>query len=41
MFLRKRYGIPYDISIEFIESNVLPYISILNLGNKATSKVQT
>ena len=29
---KKRYGIPYDVSIEFIQSNVLPYISILNLS---------
>ncbi len=29
---KKRYGIPYNVSIEFIQSNVLPYIFILNLG---------
>jgi predicted nucleic acid-binding protein len=29
---RKKYSIPYDVTIEFIESCILPYISILNLG---------
>ena len=29
---RKKYGIPYDVSLEFIESIVLPYVSIINLG---------
>ena len=29
---KKKYGVPYDISINFVESTVLPYITILNLG---------
>ncbi len=29
---RRKYGIPYDISLKFIESIVLPYVSIINLG---------
>ncbi len=29
---KKKYGIPYNISIEFIESIVLPYVSIISLG---------
>ena len=28
----KKYGIPYKISIEFIQSNILPYTSILSLS---------
>ncbi|AFL66163.1 type II toxin-antitoxin system VapC family toxin [Desulfurococcus amylolyticus] len=31
---KKKYGIPYNITIEFIESNVLPYISITSLGEE-------
>jgi len=29
---RKKYGIPYRVSVEFIQSNVLPYIHVLSLG---------
>lgn len=29
---KKKYGIPYSISVEFIESNVLPYVSVISLG---------
>ena len=29
---KKKYGIPYNISIEFIESIVLPYVSIISPG---------
>jgi len=29
---KKKYGIPYSVSAEFIQSNVLPYMFILNLG---------
>ncbi|MET1159639.1 MAG: type II toxin-antitoxin system VapC family toxin [Thermoprotei archaeon] len=29
---KKKYNIPYDVTIEFIESNVLPYVSVLSLG---------
>jgi len=29
---KKKYGIPYKISIEFIQSNILPYTSILSLS---------
>ena len=28
---RKKYGVPYRLTLEFIESNILPYISIVNL----------
>ncbi|MEM0214102.1 MAG: type II toxin-antitoxin system VapC family toxin [Ignisphaera sp.] len=31
---KKKYGIPYNITIEFIESNVLPYISVISLGEE-------
>ncbi|RLI24615.1 PIN domain nuclease [Candidatus Bathyarchaeota archaeon] len=31
---KKKYGIPYDISIEFIKSNVLPYTTIISLGEE-------
>jgi len=29
---KKKYGIPYKISVEFIQSNILPYTSILSLS---------
>ena len=32
--LRKKYGIPFNISIDFIESSVLPYITPLQLGEE-------
>jgi len=31
---KKRYGIPYNISIEFIESSVLPYVHVISLGEE-------
>ena len=31
---KKKYGIPYNITIEFIESNVLPYVYITSLGEE-------
>jgi len=31
---KKKYGIPQRITIEFIESNVLPYIYIISLGEE-------
>ena len=31
---RRKYGIPYNVSVEFIESNVLPYVSIISLGEE-------
>jgi len=31
---RRKYGIPYGVSMEFVESNVLPYISIIVLGEE-------
>lgn len=31
---KKKYGIPYNITIEFIESNVLPYVSVISLGEE-------
>jgi len=29
---KKKYGIPYKVSVEFIQSNILPYTSILSLS---------
>ena len=34
---KKKYGIPYKVSVEFIQSNVLPYTSILNLSEDGYS----
>jgi len=31
---RKKYNIPYKVSIKFIEANILPYITVLNLGEE-------
>ena len=31
---KKKYNIPYKVSIKFIETNILPYITILNLGEE-------
>ena len=31
---KKRYNVPYKISLEFLESIVLPYVEILPLGEK-------
>ena len=31
---KKKYGIPYNITVEFIESNVLPYVSVISLGEE-------
>ncbi len=31
---KKKYGIPYDVTIEFIQSVILPYVSILNLSEE-------
>ena len=31
---KKRYGVSYDVSMEFIESNVLPYVYIAGLGEE-------
>jgi len=31
---KKKYGIPYNVSIEFIRSNILPYVYILSLGEE-------
>jgi len=30
----KKYKVPYRLSIEFIESIILPYVSILNIGER-------
>ncbi|MCS7385832.1 MAG: type II toxin-antitoxin system VapC family toxin [archaeon GB-1867-005] len=35
---KKRYNAPYNITIEFIESIVLPYIEILPLNEKEYQK---
>ena len=29
---KKKYGIPYKVSVEFVQSNVLPYTSVLSLS---------
>ena len=29
---KRKYGIPYDLTIEFIESIIRPYVMILSLG---------
>jgi len=31
---KKKYNIPYDVGIEFIESLILPYVEILPLGSE-------
>ncbi|MCD6300441.1 MAG: type II toxin-antitoxin system VapC family toxin [Staphylothermus sp.] len=31
---KKKYGVPYELSIEFIESIVLPYINVLELSEE-------
>ncbi len=31
---KRKYGIPYDVSIEFVQTSVLPYVTILNLGEE-------
>ncbi len=31
---KKKYGVPYELSIDFIESIVLPYINVLELGEE-------
>ncbi|MHC1627818.1 MAG: type II toxin-antitoxin system VapC family toxin [Candidatus Nezhaarchaeales archaeon] len=35
---KRKYGIPYKVSVEFIQSNVLPYMFILNLGEEEYSQ---
>ncbi len=37
---KKKYGIPYRISIEFIRSNILPYVYILSLGEEEYSSAE-
>jgi predicted nucleic acid-binding protein len=34
IYISKKNGIPQRITIEFIESNTLPYINIINLGEE-------
>jgi predicted nucleic acid-binding protein len=31
---KKKYRVPYDVSIEFIDSSVLPYVNLLRLGEE-------
>jgi predicted nucleic acid-binding protein len=31
---QKKYGVPYEVSIEFIKSFVMPYITILSIGEE-------
>ena len=35
---KKRYGIPYSTTIEFIQSTVIPFITILELGEEEYHK---
>jgi len=32
---RRRYGVPYDLTLEFIESIVKPYVAMLPVGEEA------
>jgi len=32
---RRRYGVPYDLTLEFIESIVKPYVAMLPIGEEA------
>lgn len=36
---KRKYGIPYKISIEFIQSNIFPYTTILSLSEDKYSQV--
>ena len=31
---KKKYNVPYSVTLEFIRSSILPYIHILNLGEE-------
>ena len=31
---RRKYGVPYKVTVEFIESIVLPYITVVELGEE-------
>lgn len=31
---RRKYGVPYELSIEFVESTVLPYITLVEIGEE-------
>ena len=31
---KKKYNIPYNVSIKFVETNILPYTTVLNLGEE-------
>ncbi len=31
---KKKYGVPYELSIEFIEAIILPYVNILEIGEE-------
>ena len=31
---RKKYGIPYNITVDFIEAIILPYVTVLELGEE-------
>jgi len=29
---KRKYGIPYSVTTDFIKSSILPYVSVINLG---------
>jgi len=31
---RRKYGVPYELSIEFVRSVVLPYVTMLSIGEE-------
>ncbi|AFZ69864.1 putative nucleic acid-binding protein, contains PIN domain [Caldisphaera lagunensis DSM 15908] len=31
---KRKYNVPYDLTIDFIESEILPYLTILELGEE-------
>ena len=31
---KKKYNVPYEVSIKFIETNILPYTTVLDLGEE-------
>jgi len=35
---KRRYSVPYEITLEFIDSIVLPYIEVLSLGEREYMK---
>jgi predicted nucleic acid-binding protein len=37
---RRKYGIPYDLSMEFVRSVVLPYVTMLSIGEEYNYAVE-